>query len=128
MPTRRRPSPGCCTSLRSTGRSSSNLAAGPIGSWAVGPPGTATGTTPGHPEPGQVQPCQTLHLLNLQNTATVEFRIFRGAHKRNTLLVSLKLVDKICYLTLYLSDEEMQGLAWTTFVSFLREQDCPELV
>ena len=58
----------------------------------------------------------------------MEFRIFRGAHKRNTLLVSLKLVDKICYLTLYLSDEEMQGLAWTTFVSFLREQDCPELV
>ena len=66
--------------------------------------------------------------VNLQNTATVEFRIFRGTLKRNTLLASLELVDKICQLALYLSDEEMQGLAWTTFVSSLREQDCPELV
>ena len=66
--------------------------------------------------------------VNLQNTATVEFRIFRGTLKRNTLLASLELVDKICHLALYLSDEEMQGLAWTTFVSSLREQDCPELV
>ena len=52
----------------------------------------------------------------------------RGTLKRNTLLASLELVDKICHLALYLSDEEMQGLAWTTFVSSLREQDCPELV
>ena len=58
----------------------------------------------------------------------MEFRIFRGTLKRNTLLASLELVDKICHLALYLSDEEMQGLAWTTFVSSLREQDCPELV
>ena len=33
--------------------------------------------------------------VNLQNTATVEFRIFRGTLKRNTLLASLELVDKI---------------------------------
>lgn len=58
----------------------------------------------------------------------MEFRIFRGTLKRNTLLASLELVDKICHLALYLSDEEMQGLAWTTFVSSLREQDGPELV
>lgn len=95
--------------------------------WAA--PVRLPGLPPGHPGPGP-SPAHAgrYTCVNLQNTATVEFRIFRGTLKRNTLLASLELVDKICHLALYLSDEEMQGLAWTTFVSSLREQDYPELV
>ena len=47
-------------------------------------------------------------------------RIIYGPHSNEAVLPGGK--------KLQLSDEEMQGLAWTTFVSSLREQDCPELV
>ena len=34
--------------------------------------------------------------VNLQNSDTVEFRMFRGTLKTNTLLAALELVDRIC--------------------------------
>ena len=35
----------------------------------------------------------------------------------NTLLATLQMVDRICDVALYMSDEEVKGMAWTTFVS-----------
>ena len=63
--------------------------------------------------------------VNLQNRDTIEFRIFRGTLKYNTLIATLQLVDKICDIAVALSDELLKPLAWTSFVS-----DCtqPELV
>ena len=63
--------------------------------------------------------------VNLENRATIEFRMFRGTLKYNTLIATLQLVNRICDVALYLSDQEVQAMSWTTFVSGCQE---PELV
>ncbi|OUN76147.1 hypothetical protein B5G06_13705 [Flavonifractor sp. An52] len=63
--------------------------------------------------------------VNLQNPDTVEFRMFRGTLKTNTILATLELIDRICDAAVHLSDEELKGMAWTTFVSGCQQ---PELV
>lgn len=63
--------------------------------------------------------------VNLQNTDTVELRIFRGSLRYNTLIATLQMVDRICDTALHLSDQELQSLSWTTFAAACR---APELV
>ena len=63
--------------------------------------------------------------VNLTNRHTIEFRIFRGTLKYNTLAAALQLVDRICDVALCLSDEELKALSWTTFASGCQ---APELV
>ena len=55
--------------------------------------------------------------VNLQNDSTIEFRIFRGTLKYNTLIATLQLVERICDVAIFLSDEELKAMSWTTFVS-----------
>ena len=66
--------------------------------------------------------------VNLTNTNTVEFRMFRGTLKLNSLIATLQLVDKICEVALFLSDDELKGLSWTSFVASIRADQYPELV
>lgn len=66
--------------------------------------------------------------INLQNQDTIEFRIFRGTLKYTTLIATLQLLDRICDVAISYSDKEIKGLAWTTFVSDITQQDAPELV
>ena len=61
--------------------------------------------------------------VNLENHATIEFRIFRGTLKYNTLIATLQMVNRICDLALYLSDDELQAMSWTTFVSGCQEKE-----
>ena len=61
--------------------------------------------------------------VNLTNWNTIEFRMFRGTLKYNTLMATLQLVDKICDVALCLSDEELKALSWTTFVSGCRSEE-----
>ena len=63
--------------------------------------------------------------VNLTNYHTIEFRIFRGTLKLNTLLATLQLIDRICDVALYLSDEELKDMSWSTFVAGCTQ---PELV
>ena len=63
--------------------------------------------------------------VNLTNTDTIEFRIFRGTLKLNTLIATLQLIDRICDVALFMSDEEVKNMSWTTFVSGCTQ---PELV
>ena len=63
--------------------------------------------------------------VNLTNEDTVEFRMFRGTLKLNTFLATLQLLDRICDVALYLSDDEIKGMSWSTFVSGC---SAPELV
>ena len=63
--------------------------------------------------------------VNLQNEDTIEFRIFRGTLKLNTLIATLQLIDRICDVALFLSDEEIKAMSWTTFVTGCTQ---PELV
>ncbi len=64
--------------------------------------------------------------VNLTNRHTIEFRIFRGTLKLNTLIATLQLVDRICDVALFLSDEEIKAMSWTTFVAGCSH--LPELV
>ena len=63
--------------------------------------------------------------VNLENTDTIEFRMFRGTLKLNTVIATLQLVDRVCDVALCLSDDEVKRLSWTTFVSGCA---APELV
>lgn len=62
--------------------------------------------------------------VNLCNYHTIEFRLFRGTLKLNTILATLQLVNRICDAALYLTDQEMQALSWSEFVANIAE---PEL-
>ena len=66
--------------------------------------------------------------INLQNCDTVEIRIFRGTLKYNTLIATLELLDRLCDLVLYCSDEEVKGLSWSSFAAAIPTDTCPELI
>ena len=63
--------------------------------------------------------------VNLTNTDTIEFRIFRGTLKYNTLIATLQLLDRICDVAICLTDDQVKAMSWTTFVSGCTQ---PELV
>lgn len=63
--------------------------------------------------------------INLTNTDTVEFRMFRGTLKYNTIIATLQFVNQVCDMAICLSDDEVKEMSWTTFVSWCTE---PELV
>lgn len=63
--------------------------------------------------------------VNLTNTDTIEFRIFRGTLKYNTLIATLQLLDRICDVALCLTDDQVKAMSWTTFASGCTQ---PELV
>ena len=63
--------------------------------------------------------------VNLTNADTIEFRIFRGTLKYNTLIATLQLLDRICDVALFMSDDELKAMSWTTFAAGCTQ---PELV
>ena len=63
--------------------------------------------------------------VNLMNYATIEFRLFRGTLKYNTLIAALELVDAICDLAMNMSEDEIEKLSWSDFVSTI---EAPELI
>ncbi|MBR4627282.1 MAG: amidoligase family protein [Ruminococcus sp.] len=63
--------------------------------------------------------------VNLMNYATIEFRLFRGTLKYNTLIAALELVDAVCDLAINLTDEGIAKMSWSEFVETLTE---PELI
>lgn len=63
--------------------------------------------------------------VNLTNYSTVEIRIFRGTLKLNTLLATLQMVNAICDVAVFTSDEDLQTLSWHKFLDGIKE---PELV
>ena len=64
--------------------------------------------------------------VNLQNSQTVEFRIFRGTLRYETLIAALQLVHEICINAIAMNDKEFEALSWSDFVS--RIEDKPELI
>ena len=63
--------------------------------------------------------------VNLTNADTIEFRIFRGTLRVNTILATLQLLDRICDVALALSDDVLKEMSWTTFAAGC---EAPELV
>lgn len=66
--------------------------------------------------------------INLTNYATIEFRMFRGTLRYNTLIATLELVDELCRLACCLTDEEMSALTWSDFCARVGSLHRPELV
>lgn len=66
--------------------------------------------------------------VNLKNYATIEFRIFRGTLKLNTLMATLEMVEHICNICQYSTDENLKKLSWSDFVTRINEKVNPELV
>ena len=63
--------------------------------------------------------------VNLLNEDTIEFRIFRGTLKYNTLIATLQLVERICSVATVMSDDQLKNMPWTTFAAGCTS---PELV
>lgn len=55
--------------------------------------------------------------INLENQDTIEFRMFRGTLKLNSLIATLQFVDRVCDVALFMSDDELKSMSWTTFMS-----------
>ena len=63
--------------------------------------------------------------VNLCNRDPLEFRIFRGTLKYNTLIATLQLVERICSVASVMSDVQLKTMSWTTFAAGCT---APELV
>ena len=63
--------------------------------------------------------------VNLMNWATIEFRLFRGTLKYNTLIAAIELVNEICDLAIHLTDEGIEKMSWSEFVDAI---EAPELI
>ena len=118
--------PVCCSSWNATGESCCGSPAGRSARWISGRHDTATATSPHemleHVKKGAGS---RYTCVNLTNCDTIEFRMFRGTLKLNTLLATLQMVDHICDVAFYLSDDELRDLSWSNFVSGIKE---PELI
>lgn len=66
--------------------------------------------------------------VNLTNADTIEFRIFRGTLKYNTLIATLQLVEKLCSVAISLSEEQLQALSWSDIMLGIDPAQYPELV
>lgn len=66
--------------------------------------------------------------VNITNYSTIEIRIFRGTLKYNTIIATLQLVDAICDVALFMSDEDIKNLGWSSFVMGLDSEKYTELI
>lgn len=55
--------------------------------------------------------------INLENYHTIEFRLFRGSLKLQTLIAALQMVDEICNVAIFMSDDEFKAMTWQDFAS-----------
>ena len=69
--------------------------------------------------------CGRYVAVNLCNYHTIEFRLFRGTLKYNTLIATLELVNRICEVACLTTDEGIAKLSWSEFVAGIKE---PELI
>lgn len=65
--------------------------------------------------------------VNLENFETLEFRLFRGTLRYETFVATLQLVYEVCRFALQLSDDELEEMSWSEFVSKISE-DKKELI
>lgn len=61
--------------------------------------------------------------INLCNYHTIEFRIFRGTLKYNTLIATLQMVEHICETAMEMTDEEITALSWPEFIEGIEHEE-----
>ena len=64
--------------------------------------------------------------VNLKNSNTIEFRIFRGTLKYSSFIAALQLTDCICKAAIAMSDEDFKAMSWSGFVSTLTHTELIE--
>lgn len=69
--------------------------------------------------------CGRYAAVNLCNYHTIEFRMFRGTLKYNTFIASIELVNRICDVAMYNTDDSIAKISWSDFVADITE---PELI
>ena len=60
--------------------------------------------------------------VNLSNTDTIEFRMWRGTLKYNTFIATLQMVDEICKAA-FLSEEELENMSWVSFIERIHSKE-----
>ena len=66
--------------------------------------------------------------INLTNADTIEFRVFRGTLKYNTVIATLQFVANLCRVAISLPEYRIQEFSWPALIEALTQNDCPELV
>ncbi len=66
--------------------------------------------------------------VNITNYETIEFRMFRGTLKLNSLIAAIQLVDIICEMANTFSDDEIKSIGWTEFAESIDTEEYPELI
>lgn len=66
--------------------------------------------------------------INLTNTDTIEFRVFRGTLKYNTVIATLQFVANLCRVAISLQEYRIQEFSWPALIEALTQDNCPELV
>lgn len=66
--------------------------------------------------------------VNLTPAETIEFRMFRGTLKYNTLIATLQMVEHLCDVAFYLGDDEIKSVTWNEFVAGVSKDKAPELI
>lgn len=61
--------------------------------------------------------------VNLNNSDTIEFRLFRGTLKYSTLIATLQFVDELCNAAVSLCDEQLLSLSWNNFIERFTHND-----
>lgn len=61
--------------------------------------------------------------VNLQNSNTIEFRIFRGTLKHTTFIATLQFVKHLCDMCVYFSEEDIQKMNWSDFVTSIENAE-----
>ena len=82
-------------------------------------------------EPGKIDPAHFCYAVRWAGHGwrlpymTIEFRLFRGTLKLNTLYATLQFVNRIVDTALTLSESEITDQSWSDFVAGITE---PELI
>lgn len=63
--------------------------------------------------------------VNLRNYNTIEFRLFRGTLKLNTIYATLQFVNRVIDIAMKLSEADIDKMSWSEFVQGINE---PELI
>ncbi len=66
--------------------------------------------------------------VNLLNRDTIEFRIFIGTLRYNTLIAALQMVNALCDLAMAYDDKRTTELTWCEFMAQLDPRVYPELI
>lgn len=72
--------------------------------------------------------CDRYTCVNLTPRSTIEFRMFRGTLKYNTLIATLQLVERLCDVAISLSDSKIKSVTWSSFVTEIDPEAMPELI